>query len=446
MSDDSVQAGLYTCLAIFGLGSLASTVFRFSVKWKYQVKFGKDDAAILFSTAVNVVTNVFQLIAILYGLGRHTQFMTIANVTTANKYLQLIVPAGCIANIGTKLSLGFLITRIANSPENKMLRRTTNGTMIVTVILGVACVIVWATQNVPHPLSKIWDPMAPGPFPNVWKYLGILYAIGGFNIATDLLYSLSPWYFLRHTKVPKNDRRFIQCLMGSGLIIAVVGIVSLSYAKRFLVLVDMTWILVPRYICDMIERNLAVIVANAPSIKQLITQRRHSQNSSHRFSKHTYESNSDTYHSATRVDSEAGPGTWFGKEAVVGPATMEVAVTGGRDTNATNSLELPIEGETPRGLTIMKSVDIVTEFSENKEKIDTTTALPDMPEIPERPRPATVVPVERRGSESSVLTRAKTLSRAQSTTSLNSNRTGRYSLYPPTQPSPMPDSLIPRAM
>ena len=228
--------------------------------------------------------------------------------------------------------------------------------------------------------------------------------------------------------------------MGCGLIVSVVSIVSLTYAMRYLWLVDMTWILVPRYTCDMIERNLAVVVANAPSVKIMFAQRRRLRYpSGYRCSKHMYNSHShgSDHTSATRVDSEGGPGTWFAKENI-GPATMEVAVVGGR-TNASNSIELPIEGETTRGLKIMKSVDIVTEWS---GPVDGATALP---EVPEPPEPVALMDGERRGSHSSV-NRPRGPSRNHSTTSLNSNRTGRYSLYPVSQTSPVPDSLIPRLM
>lgn len=50
LPDESRQAGMLTCLAICSFGCVASTVFRFLVKWKYAVKIRTDDCVILLST------------------------------------------------------------------------------------------------------------------------------------------------------------------------------------------------------------------------------------------------------------------------------------------------------------------------------------------------------------------------------------------------------------
>lgn len=353
----------------------------------------------------------------------------------------IIIPLGVIGNLASKISIGFLILSLIKGTHKKLYRATA-ATMIITLILGLLCNILWATQTAPMPLSKIWDPTLPGPPPDVWKFLGILYAIGAFNICTDLLYSLSPLYFLRNVRsIGKRNKLFIQILVGSGLLVTVVAIVSLYYAHAFLYLVDMTWILVPRYICDMLERNLGVIVANAPMIKTMWTKHRASNYASENsLSKSTYghRSNRGEGTISTMTDAERGPSTWYAKDAVREPATFGVEIVGGQ--SPTPPFMLPLEGHTQRGLMIMRSVDITVEGAGEWSSI---SDYGDVVDRRQSSRPHFSISAMSNSSSG----RPAGLSRTQSNTSLSSTRTGRYSLFPPTPTSaPPPDALIPRLM
>jgi hypothetical protein len=95
----------------------------------------------------------------------------------------------------------------------------------------------------------------------------------GFNALTDLVYALSPAYFLRGVQISLRKKLRIFGVMGSGIILTAIAFLCIVYARAFSNVEDPTWAVVNSFIAYNIQSSLAVVIANIPALHQLITNR-----------------------------------------------------------------------------------------------------------------------------------------------------------------------------
>ncbi|KAF1955017.1 hypothetical protein CC80DRAFT_549732 [Byssothecium circinans] len=144
--------------------------------------------------------------------------------------------------------------------------------MAFTTISTFIGLLLWGLQA--HPLERLWDPRVKGTRQPSQQFLTVFYIFYAFNLFTDLIYSLTPIWFLWNIQISKRKKYAIWAIMGLGLLLTVGVIMCIIFAQEILETEDITWALIPEFIADCTQRHVSGIIANLPALYTLISNNR----------------------------------------------------------------------------------------------------------------------------------------------------------------------------
>ncbi|TGO77631.1 hypothetical protein BELL_0097g00030 [Botrytis elliptica] len=264
--NESRSGELYAVIIVVTILLIITTTARVITKWKHGLKYTWDDYLIVLGTLLNLVGNAFDLVAIKSGFGRHEQYLHPLALITCAKYSQLAVCIAGLAICAIKCSVCFFLLNIIKGTH----RRFTISIYILlafTVVSSFISLLLWGLQATP--IEKLWDPRVKGTKVSGKRFLAVVYIFYAFGVFTDVVYSLSPIYFLWNIKIDLQRKLTILALTGSGLLLTIVAFLNIHYAPAFLA-PDATWALVNEFICDIIERNMSGVIVNLPALWHLV--------------------------------------------------------------------------------------------------------------------------------------------------------------------------------
>ncbi|OKL64264.1 hypothetical protein UA08_00938 [Talaromyces atroroseus] len=269
---------LYITITVFTVMIVLTTTARVIIKLYFRYRLGIDDWFIVLGTLLNLMANGFDYKATLSGFGRHAQFLTVDEQVNAIKYSQLAVAVANWAIWAVKLSVCFFLLSIVRDIY-QYYNWAVYALISMTSITALVGSILWGTQA--HPLAKLWDPRIHGTRATPEHFLIIVYVVYAFGCFTDVFYALSPLHFLWSARLDWRKKLPIILLTGCGILVLIVGILNIIFAREFLEQEDITWALINEFICDIIERNFSAFVANLPALWLLVVQLRKRASSSY---------------------------------------------------------------------------------------------------------------------------------------------------------------------
>jgi hypothetical protein len=269
-SEDGSQASkLYWTIGVLMTLLVLTTALRIWSKRVHRGGLQVDDWFILLGTAFNIIANGFELHAVNAGFGRHSHFIRLPALVTALKYMQLGVVMATLAILSIKISVCFFLLALVRDAHDRF-RIFLWSLMAFTTLTSFIGLLLWGLQA--RPIERLWDPRVKGTRRSSEDFLNVVYVFYAFNAFTDLVYSLSPVWFLWNIQITKKKKYSIWAMMGSGIVLTGVVCVCIAFAPSFLETEDITWALVPIFISDCTQRHLSGIIANIPSVYTLISR------------------------------------------------------------------------------------------------------------------------------------------------------------------------------
>ena len=182
-----------------------------------------------------MVGDGFGLYAVQQGFGRHSKFLSLEAHIDAVKYVELTVLIAALAIWSVKISVGFFLLSLLQD-THKQFRRFVWGLMAFTTATTFVGVLLWGLQA--RPINKLWDPRVKGTRRSSHDFLNAAYVFFGMwlvlsafaledsftyiNIAftafTDLVYSLTPIWYLWNVQISRRKKHAIWAIMGSGIL------------------------------------------------------------------------------------------------------------------------------------------------------------------------------------------------------------------------------------
>ncbi|KAK8923112.1 hypothetical protein VCV18_007174 [Metarhizium anisopliae] len=185
---------------------------------------------------------------------------------TIRRFSQYNILFANISLWAVKISVCFFILALIQGVH----RRTTwivYALIAITTTASTCQGIFWGLQA--SPLRKLWEPDIPGEVKSVKTLVTSIIAFTIINSITDLFYAISPVYFIGRLQMSLGKRLVIIGLTGSGLLVFASSITRVAFDGDFYK-PDFTWALYRVYLCTIVERNLAEVIADLPATFTLI--------------------------------------------------------------------------------------------------------------------------------------------------------------------------------
>ncbi|PVH99808.1 hypothetical protein DM02DRAFT_710217 [Periconia macrospinosa] len=247
LEDVSQAYKLYITICILIVVLFVTTALRVWSRLYHSGVFTADDGLIVLGTCFNIIADGMELFAIKKGFGRHAKFVDKISLILALKYTQLGVLMAALAIWSIKVSVCFFLLGLLRDVHRRF-RLFIWILMAFTTVLAFIGLLLWGLQA--HPLERLWDPRVKGTRGSSQDFLTVVYIFYAFNLFTDIVYSLTPIWFLWNVQISKRKKRAIWVLMSSALLLTVAVTMCIIFAPQFLETEDITWALIPEFIAD----------------------------------------------------------------------------------------------------------------------------------------------------------------------------------------------------
>ncbi|KAH0594227.1 hypothetical protein MHUMG1_08066 [Metarhizium humberi] len=264
--DESRGSVVLVLCVVFSVLISISTTSRIAMKIATKAGLGAADYFIVIALAFNLTANVLEIQSVQSGFGRHLQFLTREQALTVRRFSQYNILFANISLWAVKISVCFFILALIQGVH----RRTTwivYALIAITTTASTCQGIFWGLQA--SPLRKLWEPDIPGEVKSVKTLVTSIIAFTIINSITDLFYAISPVYFIGRLQMSLGKRLVIIGLTGSGLLVFASSITRVAFDGDFYK-PDFTWALYRVYLCTIVERNLAEVIADLPATFTLI--------------------------------------------------------------------------------------------------------------------------------------------------------------------------------
>ncbi|EFY96806.2 hypothetical protein MAA_07619 [Metarhizium robertsii ARSEF 23] len=264
--DESNGSVVLVLCVVFSVLISISTTSRIAMKIATKAGLGAADYFIVIALAFNLTANVLEIQSVQSGFGRHLQFLTREQVLTVRRFSQYNILFANISLWAVKISVCFFILALIQGVH----RRTAwivYALIAITTTASTCQGIFWGLQA--SPLRKLWEPDIPGEVKSVKTLVTSIIAFTIINSITDLFYAISPVYFIGRLQMSLGKRLVIIGLTGSGLLVFASSITRVAFDGDFYK-PDFTWALYRVYLCTIVERNLAEVIADLPATFTLI--------------------------------------------------------------------------------------------------------------------------------------------------------------------------------
>ncbi|ROW11901.1 hypothetical protein VPNG_04904 [Cytospora leucostoma] len=264
--DINRSKGYFVLLTVFTILIVLSTGTRIANKLYYRLKHGVDDYMIIVALAVNLAANILEYQSIDAGFGRHLQFLDNQQASTVKKLSQFTILLADISLWAVKISICFFLLSLIHNAY-RLAHWVIYGLATITTISATCQAIFWGLQA--RPLDKLWKPEIPGSVSNTETLVVTIITFTAINSVTDLFYALAPLYFFRKLQIDLRKKLILYGLTGSGLLVFASSIIRVAYVKDFFD-ADYSWALYRVYMCTIVERNFAEVIADLPTIFPLL--------------------------------------------------------------------------------------------------------------------------------------------------------------------------------
>ncbi|KAL4901992.1 hypothetical protein BDW74DRAFT_181149 [Aspergillus multicolor] len=258
---DTLQPAAYACSFAFFGPAIATTALRIYSRKCIIKSFGWDDWWIRFVFVFNAGQQAMFCLFLHYGGGLHREEVDEANLPTLLKLLfaeeiQYIWMQFIIKHAFLQFYL-----RLANRPS---FTYSVYVTMVLNAVIAVALWLLYCLQC--RPLAAFWNAAA---YPGA-KCLDTpvtYYVPVAFNILTDFIILALPIRPLWNIQASVSRRLGVIAVITVGGVAVVVSCLRLIVLHEFAVNPDFTYTLGKMVIISAAELDVAIMAANAPSLK-----------------------------------------------------------------------------------------------------------------------------------------------------------------------------------
>ncbi|KAK8852093.1 hypothetical protein PGQ11_014572 [Apiospora arundinis] len=237
---------------------------RFAVR-RSKGAIGYDDFAMLLSFVGFVLFGAMELTAIRYGIGA-TEMEPTFDPMNAAKYFTIAAVVYLLASGVSKIGVGLVLYRLADSTDMYKMRWFLMGCMTLTAVWFIGGALVFAMQC--RPLAKAWD--LTGSTPGICMSVSVIGTAGIVISAGDVffttVFALSPVYMLRKVQMHFKLKLSILGLLGLGLVSAAMTIIRLKYVITVTKMTSETGIAGPSVINTTLEATIYSILEISTSI------------------------------------------------------------------------------------------------------------------------------------------------------------------------------------
>ncbi|KAK3342149.1 hypothetical protein B0T25DRAFT_464599 [Lasiosphaeria hispida] len=213
-----------------------------------------------------MVSWVFLLMGIHYGVGRHNFYVAPEDEILAEKYLFITQPPYPWALAFAKMSIAWMLIRLRREE-----RVWVTVMAVMMVIAGGIGVSANAFQlSLCRPLWAVWDHSNPDAMcidPHVAQTSINVHA--GLTIITDVILSLAPVTFIVSMKQPLREKFVLAFVMGLGLVASAASIAKTFKTKDYGLTGDTLRDSVGITIWSILEMQLAITASCIPTLRQL---------------------------------------------------------------------------------------------------------------------------------------------------------------------------------
>jgi hypothetical protein len=247
---------------IFVIG-LVFFVLRIQTR-RAKKALGIDDLFLAITVVLGAVVLVGVIVGVHYGVGKHAQSVT---GQAHRAYVKAVMIQGRAYSWGIsslKIGLAFQLMRIKGDSKRW---RWGLWAMIVAVVmvLIVSEVLFWLSAR---PISALWDPKKAvhAKFLPLSTGIAWSYTFSSWNLFSDLVFAVSPVFFIRKMNQSLRERVVLAVLMGLGLLCAACA------APRFIALKnfnapDVTYMEAGIIFWSLLEYYVGVCAVSAPTLR-----------------------------------------------------------------------------------------------------------------------------------------------------------------------------------
>ncbi|KAL1591514.1 hypothetical protein SLS60_011906 [Paraconiothyrium brasiliense] len=188
--------------------------------------------------------------------------------TNVSKWFFLFEVFFCFAVIGVKLSIAFMLNRIAGNRKKFVYANYAIVVLCVSVNLASALYIIFQC----NPVEAAWDQdlVAEGGHCQNPVYLAnVYYMCTAVNIFTDWTTALMPIALLWNVQMNRNTKISVAGILGLGIFTSVSGLIRLRYTIGLTSSVDYLYGVANIVIWGYAEPSLGMIVGNISTLRPL---------------------------------------------------------------------------------------------------------------------------------------------------------------------------------
>ncbi|KAI9653627.1 MAG: hypothetical protein M1821_006974 [Bathelium mastoideum] len=232
------------------------------------------DWMILCSVIFNLVSCILGSYAVHWGLGRHEVFLSYSQQFHAQKFTTFLEPVIITAPMFGRVSFAFFLLNILG-PRDKWFRVSLWAVIAIQFLQDAAIIIELFTQCGTH-TDALWDPhvnAAKDCIPLTLQTV-LAYLSSAFNSISDLWLSALPAIMLRGLAMARSTKYALAAVLCLSLFAFAASIVKTIENANLSAVGDFTYNVTKLEIWIMVEINIVILTASAPTIRPFFTRNR----------------------------------------------------------------------------------------------------------------------------------------------------------------------------
>ncbi|KAI1378049.1 hypothetical protein F4677DRAFT_414299 [Hypoxylon crocopeplum] len=227
---------------------------------------GWDDVIIIVAAISNIVTAALCSMAISYGMGRHTHYLSDSDISNSLLYSAIQRPTGVLSYCLPKLAVVILLIKLMGPPRRGPVL-VLYSVLVVLFVTSILATIIPFTQC--NPTNHLWNPSSPADcFPDIIVDV-ISYIAACWSGVADVVLASFPIYLLWNLQMKRSRKISAMMIMALGFFASIFAItkatqLGVSHSK------DGTWDAFWFYILAYLEVDFVIIAACAPALPKLI--------------------------------------------------------------------------------------------------------------------------------------------------------------------------------
>ncbi|KAK6068058.1 integral membrane protein [Seiridium cupressi] len=249
---------------VFVIIAFITILMRCGVRLFITKSFGIDDWLMTLAATTFILYCSFSITGVHYGTGRHEYDLPAADVATARMYWWSCYLMYCMTMILSKLSIGYLLLRVA---VQRLHTWIIYGAMVIT---GITCtVFFFVTVLQCQPVSFFWNKHQSGTCVNMDVIIALAYLYSTCAVITDFTFALIPAWIISGLQLHRRTKIALIPLMAMGCVASAAVVVRFAYLPRFRD-PDFLWATLDIAIWSSVEQGLAVAAGSLATLRPLL--------------------------------------------------------------------------------------------------------------------------------------------------------------------------------